>query len=103
MRARREWGEIPQAETNAQLQARTVAAVERIAAARRWVHFDNYIIRSDATGSLFADALIERARAGVAVRVLTDPDIPASAWSTSSCATASSGTSCSSSTSRWPG
>jgi cardiolipin synthase len=48
------------------------AMLERIAAARRWVHFDNYIIRSDATGMLFADALIERARAGVAVRVLTD-------------------------------
>jgi cardiolipin synthase len=48
------------------------AMLERIAAARRWVHFDNYIIRSDATGMLFADALIDRARAGVAVRVLTD-------------------------------
>jgi cardiolipin synthase len=48
------------------------AMLERIAAARRWVHFDNYIIRSDATGRRFADALIERARAGVAVRVLTD-------------------------------
>lgn len=33
MRARREWGEIPGAETNAQLTARTVGAVERIAAA----------------------------------------------------------------------
>lgn len=33
MRAKREWGEIPGAETNAQLTARTVAAVERIAAA----------------------------------------------------------------------
>lgn len=32
MRARQEWGEIPEAETNAQLQARTVAAVERVAA-----------------------------------------------------------------------
>lgn len=33
MRANKEWGEIPGAETNAQLQARTVGAVERIAAA----------------------------------------------------------------------
>lgn len=48
------------------------AMLDRIAAARRWVHFDNYIIRADATGIRFADALIERARAGVAVRVLTD-------------------------------
>ncbi len=48
------------------------AMLDRIAAARRWVHFDNYIIRADATGRRFADALIERARAGVAVRVLTD-------------------------------
>ncbi|HTL04340.1 MAG TPA: phospholipase D-like domain-containing protein [Gemmatimonadales bacterium] len=48
------------------------AMLERIAAARRWIHLDSYIIRSDATGRRFADALIERARAGVAVRVLTD-------------------------------
>ncbi len=48
------------------------AMLDRIAAARRWVHLDNYIIRADATGMRFADALIERARAGVAVRVLTD-------------------------------
>jgi probable phosphoglycerate mutase len=33
MRARREWGEIPGAETSTQLTARTVGAVERIAAA----------------------------------------------------------------------
>jgi 2,3-bisphosphoglycerate-dependent phosphoglycerate mutase len=33
MRTKREWGEIPGAETNAQLKARTVAAVERIALA----------------------------------------------------------------------
>lgn len=48
------------------------AMLERIAAATRWVHLDNYIIRGDATGQLVADALIERARAGVAVRVLAD-------------------------------
>ena len=48
------------------------AMLERIAAAERWIHLDSYIIRSDATGERFAAALIERARAGVAVRVLTD-------------------------------
>lgn len=43
-----------------------------IAAAERHVHFESYIIHDDATGARFADALIERARAGVAVRVLYD-------------------------------
>lgn len=33
MRANREWGEIPEAESNAEFTARTVAGVERIAAA----------------------------------------------------------------------
>jgi cardiolipin synthase len=46
--------------------------LERIAAARSWVHFENYIIRRDVTGKRFADALTERARAGVRVRVLYD-------------------------------
>lgn len=48
------------------------ALLDLIAGARRFVHFENYIIRSDATGWRFADALAERARAGVAVRVLYD-------------------------------
>ena len=48
------------------------AMLEAIRRAERWVHFENYIIRDDATGRLFAAALAERARAGVAVRVLTD-------------------------------
>jgi cardiolipin synthase A/B len=48
------------------------AMLAAIAAARRWVHFENYIIRDDATGQRFADALVQRARAGVAVRVLYD-------------------------------
>src|SRR5690242_2527315 len=43
-----------------------------IAAARQWVHFENYIIRDDSTGRRFADALIERAGSGVRVRVLYD-------------------------------
>jgi len=40
------------------------AMLELIAAARRWVHFENYIIRDDRTGRRFAHALAERARAG---------------------------------------
>ena len=48
------------------------AMLAAIVAARHWVHFENYIIRDDATGRRFADALAERARAGVRVRVLYD-------------------------------
>lgn len=43
-----------------------------IAGARRYIHFENYIIRDDDTGWRFARALAERARAGVTVRVLYD-------------------------------
>jgi cardiolipin synthase len=46
--------------------------LDLIASARRWIHFDNYIIRSDAAGRRFADALAARAREGVRVRVLYD-------------------------------
>jgi cardiolipin synthase A/B len=48
------------------------AWLEAIAAARHWVHLENYIIRDDRTGRRFREALVERARAGVAVRVLYD-------------------------------
>ncbi|HEU5169758.1 MAG TPA: phospholipase D-like domain-containing protein, partial [Gemmatimonadales bacterium] len=48
------------------------AMLALVAGARRWVHFENYIIRGDRTGLRFADALIERARAGVHVCVLYD-------------------------------
>ena len=48
------------------------AMVAAIAAARATIHFENYIIRDDATGRRFADALAERAGAGVRVRVLYD-------------------------------
>lgn len=48
------------------------AMLERIAAARARIHFENYIIRDDATGERFAEALAARARAGVHVRVLYD-------------------------------
>jgi cardiolipin synthase len=43
-----------------------------IRGARASIHFENFIVADDATGRLFADALMERARAGVAVRVLYD-------------------------------
>jgi len=48
------------------------AMLALIDSAQRWIHFDNYIFRDDATGRRFADALIARAEAGVAVRVLSD-------------------------------
>jgi cardiolipin synthase len=46
--------------------------LEIIAQATRWIHFENYIIRSDDTGWRFAEALMARAREGVHVRVLYD-------------------------------
>lgn len=48
------------------------AMLEAIASAERWIHFENYIIRGDATGQRFAAALIAKAKAGVRVRVLAD-------------------------------
>ncbi|MGH7499977.1 MAG: phospholipase D-like domain-containing protein [Gemmatimonadales bacterium] len=48
------------------------AMLDIIARATRWIHFENYIIRSDAAGSRFAEALMARAREGVRVRVLYD-------------------------------
>jgi cardiolipin synthase A/B len=48
------------------------AMLEAIAAARRSVAFEVYIYLSDDTGTRFAEALIERARAGVTVRLLFD-------------------------------
>lgn len=46
--------------------------LERIAAARERVHLENYIYRDDATGRRFAEALADRARAGVEVRLIYD-------------------------------
>ena len=43
-----------------------------MAAARQWIHLENYIIRDDHTGQRFADVLAERAGAKVRVRVLYD-------------------------------
>jgi cardiolipin synthase A/B len=48
------------------------AMLEAIAQAREWVHFENYIIRSDAAGWRFAELLARKAREGVHVRVLYD-------------------------------
>jgi len=48
------------------------AWLQAIESARDWVHIENYIFRDDRTGRLFRDALCERARQGVRVRVLYD-------------------------------
>jgi cardiolipin synthase A/B len=48
------------------------AWLDAIAGAERWIHFESYIIHGDAAGRQFAEALAERARAGVRVRVLYD-------------------------------
>lgn len=48
------------------------AWLRAIAAAKRFVHLENYIFQEDETGRLFADALIARARSGVTVRVVHD-------------------------------
>ncbi len=48
------------------------AWLQAIADAERFIHFESYIVHDDPTGALFADALIERARAGVTVRVVYD-------------------------------
>ncbi len=48
------------------------AWLEAIRSAERVIHFENFIIADDETGRMFAQALIERALAGVKVRVLYD-------------------------------
>jgi cardiolipin synthase A/B len=48
------------------------AWLQAIRGAQRHIHFENYILADDAVGNRFADALIERAKAGVQVRVLYD-------------------------------
>jgi cardiolipin synthase len=48
------------------------AMLEAIAGARATVHLETYILRADRAGRRFADALIERAVAGVKVRLLFD-------------------------------
>lgn len=55
-----------------------------IEGAREWVHLENYIFRADGIGQRFADALCQKAREGVPVRVLYDwfgsADVPGSFW-----------------------
>ncbi len=48
------------------------ALLEAIASAREHVHLEYYIYAADRTGTALRDALAERARAGVAVRLLLD-------------------------------
>jgi cardiolipin synthase len=48
------------------------AWLEAIASARRTIHFESYAIHGDEVGLEFAEALAERARNGVRVRVLCD-------------------------------
>lgn len=48
------------------------ALLAAIAAARDHVHLEYYIVRPDRSGNRLRDALIERARAGVEVRLLVD-------------------------------
>lgn len=60
------------------------AMLAAISNAKRSIALESYIFRSDSTGLRFREALSERARAGVTVRVLTDGvgsgDTPASFW-----------------------
>jgi cardiolipin synthase A/B len=48
------------------------AWLEAIRSAQTVIHFENFIIADDDSGRQFAEALMERARAGVRVRVLYD-------------------------------
>lgn len=48
------------------------AWLDAIEGAQRYVHLENYILRDDGIGRMFREALCERARAGVKVRVLYD-------------------------------
>jgi cardiolipin synthase A/B len=48
------------------------AWLEAIASAKRVIYFENYIFEEDEVGRTFADALAERARAGVRVRLVRD-------------------------------
>ena len=48
------------------------AWLEAIKAAERYIHFESYIIHEDDTGWMFAEALIAKAREGVAVRLVYD-------------------------------
>jgi cardiolipin synthase len=46
--------------------------LDAIRSAERWIHFETYILNDDKIGKVFAEALAERARAGVKVRLIVD-------------------------------
>jgi cardiolipin synthase A/B len=46
-----------------------LAAIDR---AKRWIHFESYIIKNDRAGQSFAEAFVRKAREGVRVRVIYD-------------------------------
>jgi cardiolipin synthase len=48
------------------------AWLDAIRSAERWVHFESYILRDDISGREFAEALMDRAREGVKVRLVYD-------------------------------
>jgi cardiolipin synthase A/B len=48
------------------------AWLDAIGGAKRYVHFENYIVREDETGKMFARALIAKAKEGTRVRLLYD-------------------------------
>ena len=48
------------------------AWLETIAAAKRFIHFESFILHEDDTGHQFRDALAEKARQGVRIRLLYD-------------------------------
>ena len=48
------------------------AWLEAIRSARKWILFESYVVREDATGWEFADELAAKAREGVRVRLLYD-------------------------------
>ena len=48
------------------------AWLDAIGSAKRYIHFESYIIHEDDTGRKFADALIGKAREGVRVRLIYD-------------------------------
>jgi cardiolipin synthase len=48
------------------------AWLDAIASARDTIHFESYIIHEDKQGQIFADALSEKARSGVRVRLIYD-------------------------------
>ena len=48
------------------------AWLKAIAAAKKWVHFESYILRDDHSGREFAEALVAATKRGVRVRLLYD-------------------------------